>query len=156
MATKILNKIYLILALGMAMPAGLQAYALTKALANAGSKISSKLSPKFNKLAECFTPRHIALVARAEFKRPSFWLGLAGFAALGYADKLKREVVRLGANSFDINDYAGKSQAKRLAMHAQGEQNDYKLSQTKLQKTAYMNRGWCFLLFAAIARYKGY
>lgn len=46
---------------------------------------------RLGQFASCLEPQHLALLARKEFKRPSFWLGIAGATAFIFSEKMKRE-----------------------------------------------------------------
>ena len=160
---KILNKFYLILALSMAAPAGLKSHVLTKSLTHATSKTLSRLSLKFNKLASCFTPQHIALVARAEIKRPSFWLGLVGAICLFNASKFNSDILRLKAREEQLNsvllhidERLKHSVREREAMRRECDNIPLTLSQKQRRKQQIKNYGLGLSFFAAIARYNGY
>jgi hypothetical protein len=139
------------------------ALVLTSSMALQGFQVQLKLK----QFASCLKPQHLTLVARAQIKRPSFWLGVAGMAAFAYAEKHTRDIAQARVDWQTYQDAFMNCQRQRgedLDAYEKRRQNlkdkfeaaETEVGQKRERRKVLRNRAFGVLFFAGLARYKGY
>lgn len=118
---------------------------------------------RMRQIAAVCSPKRMALVARAEITRPSFWLACLGTLYLNHARMLSREISRLtqaesqmGTDLFDLQRRGQFSTRERTEKRQQldiipANRDDYINRKKKIK-----NIGIGLWTFALLARYKGW